>query len=403
MIRSSRTSLRFANEGKIDKLDLFLNEYFRVEQAYVGILWKAKMEDARFSVPSLLPKDMTEKVETWISARARQCAGKQASGVVRGTFPSLIKMEYKHKMLVQKGCHRKARKLQTKIERLRTEGPTLNKFAAELDGRFVEISAKKETVFDMWLDLSSLGDKLKISIPLRKTRHFNNLSVKGEIKDGVRISKDGVTFMFDIKEPDKKIEGKVVGVDIGIKAVVSLSDGFQSGKDKHGWDLDGIQDRISRREKGGKGFERTQAHRKNHINWCLNQVDLSDIKRINIEKLKNMRRGKGTSRKLSHWTYTLIFDKLNRLAEEHGVRAVEVDPAYKSRRCAKCGWVCEGNRKGRNFKCRRCGHAADADLNASVNIALDLPLTGKEEQRLYHSGEGFLWTTVGQESIVPVT
>ena len=48
---------------------------------------------------------------------------------------------------------------------------------------------------------------------------------------------------------------------------------------------------------------------------------------------------------------------------------VKVDPAYTSQTCAECGHVNKENRKTQaTFQCTACGHTANADRNAAVNI-----------------------------------
>ena len=48
---------------------------------------------------------------------------------------------------------------------------------------------------------------------------------------------------------------------------------------------------------------------------------------------------------------------------------VKVDPAYTSQTCAQCGHVNKENRKIQaTFQCTACGHTANADRNAAVNI-----------------------------------
>jgi putative transposase len=49
---------------------------------------------------------------------------------------------------------------------------------------------------------------------------------------------------------------------------------------------------------------------------------------------------------------------------------IEVDARYSSQTCAACGCVCKESREGRRFSCVRCGHAADADVNAAQVILL---------------------------------
>lgn len=61
---------------------------------------------------------------------------------------------------------------------------------------------------------------------------------------------------------------------------------------------------------------------------------------------------------------------IRRACEKQNVRVTEVNPRYTSQRCFACGHTDRENRHGSEFLCRRCGHIADADANASANIAL---------------------------------
>jgi putative transposase len=46
-----------------------------------------------------------------------------------------------------------------------------------------------------------------------------------------------------------------------------------------------------------------------------------------------------------------------------------VNPAYTSQTCSQCGHVAPDNRKSRElFVCENCGHTANADVNAAINI-----------------------------------
>ena len=44
----------------------------------------------------------------------------------------------------------------------------------------------------------------------------------------------------------------------------------------------------------------------------------------------------------------------------------------------------------------------DADLNAAINISLDLKPIGKQERLAQINRKGFYWLVSGQEPIVPV-
>jgi hypothetical protein len=56
-------------------------------------------------------------------------------------------------------------------------------------------------------------------------------------------------------------------------------------------------------------------------------------------------------------------------AKRAGVPVVFVDPRYTSRQCAACGCIDKKNRTNQaTFRCVSCGHTANADSNAAINI-----------------------------------
>lgn len=62
--------------------------------------------------------------------------------------------------------------------------------------------------------------------------------------------------------------------------------------------------------------------------------------------------------------------------ERNRVSFRSVYPAYTSQCCSKCDYTDRGNRSGEEFKCLKCGHVGNADINASQNI-LNRFLTGQ--------------------------
>jgi len=396
MIKSTTTTIKFANQVKKKTLNDLRKEYRNVVSTFVNLIWNLD------KIPTLLPKEITSKIDTWLSARMLQCAGKQASGIVRGTKKKQEKRKWMIDKLNKERKHKKARKLQKIYDKITTSKPEIGSVDLELDSRFVKVDLDNDTVFDGWLTLSSIGNKLKIKIPFKKNKHFNKMQSKGKIKSGVRIGKNDITFMFDLPDKPKKNSGKILGIDIGQKDSISCSNGFVASKNKHNHDLISITSILSRKKKGSKGFKRCQEHRKNYINWSINQLNLNGVKQVNRENIKDLRRGKRYSRRLSHWTYTEIFDKLDSYCEEQGVLVQTVNPTYTSQRCSKCGWTHKINRKGKLFKCTSCSFECDADLNASLNISLPLLRISKKQRLKQENRKGFYWNAEGQEPIVPV-
>ena len=395
MIKSSKVTLKFCNKGKIETIDRIITEYSEVIKKFVDILWELEF------VPKLIDKTITSKIDSWLSARMIQCAGKQASAIIRGTRKKQEKRLFIYNKLISEGKYKKAKKLKHIIDNIKITKPVIDNIEMELDYRFIEFGFENETSFDGWVTLGSIGHKLKLNIPFKRTKHFNKLKQKGTLKNGVRLGRNFITFVFDIPDKIKKDEGCVIGIDVGQINTITCSDGFTSVKDTHGHDLDSITNKLVKKQKGSKAFKRAQDHRTNFINWSINQLDLENIKEVRIENIKNLRKGKRSSKKLSLWTYTEIFSKLEDYCNEQGVLVVKVNPTYTSKRCSVCGWTRSSNRKGKQFKCGHCNNIIDADLNASVNIAMPLkPIWFKQRQQ-YNIKKGFFWNIVGEDSIVP--
>jgi transposase len=264
MIRSSKTTLKFARDGKLSQLATFIDEYRNVVDKFVTLLWDEK------KIPSLLPKKFTDKANTWLSARLVQCAGKQASAIVRGTQKKQKSRLWVIDKLTQEGKHKQARKLQKIHDETTITKPDINMINPELDSRFVKVDLDNSTTFDGWLEIGSIGNRMKLVLPFKKTKHFNKLLKNGKIKGGVRISKESVTFMFELPDVSKVNVGAILGIDIGQKTVISCSNGFTSKVNSQGHDLSSITKIMSRKRKGSKAFARCSNHRTNYINWTIN-------------------------------------------------------------------------------------------------------------------------------------
>ncbi|MFA5758778.1 MAG: transposase [Clostridia bacterium] len=396
IIRSTKSSIKFSNKNKLNSINLFVDEYKRITQKFVDILWENK--DKKIS--SLLDKSITNQInDSWLSQRAIQSAGKQASGIVRGTVQKHKQRLYKLKELMKLKTNTK--KLQRKIDRTILTKPNLKSVSPELDSRFIEI-INSDNSFDLWVKLSSIGNKQVFYIPIKKTEHFNKLINENyNLKKGIRISKTSITFMFE-KEQIFREKGETLGIDIGIKNTISASNNFYSTPCKHNHTLESIQKTLSNKKKGSKNFKQTQEHRKNYINWTINQLNLDNFKTVKLEKIKNMRYKSRSSRFMSHWTYTDIFDKLCLKCEELGVQVLHISPTYTSQRCSACGWTRKRNRKGKVFKCEKCNFTSDSDLNGSFNISLDLPEILWEKRHAHDNKKGFYWHVRGEEPIVPL-
>ena len=319
MLRKSTFFLNFANPGKEQELRRILEESKRVVNIFINVLWSQQKFTGKFC---------HLKTETWLSARLQQALSKQALEIVKS---------------------QRKRKLKFK--------PEFKGRSIQLDSRFVTF-LHIENSFDFWFKISSLGDGIKLSIPCRKHRHFNQLAEDGwKLKASTRLGIKGDRLVLDVyfeKEAPKLIatsEGQLLGSEFKILA-----------------------DKIQRKKVGSKGFEKALLERDEFVNRTVKSLPFESTKTFVIEELKGLKNGrrfhKEFQAKFQRWTYPTLVKRIKLTSERLGVRVEEVNPAYTSQTCSRCGTKDKNSRKGEVFTCTSCGYESDADLNASVNISM---------------------------------
>ena len=333
MKRSVTVSVDLANDGKKLKLDSIFLESRRVVNLFIDKLWKLRDFSSKF---------IGFKVDTWLSARMNQCLGKQALQIVK----SQRKKKKKHK-------------------------PRFEKDVIELDERFVDVQFDDNT-FDIWVKIASIENRMSINLPARKHKHLNRYFNDGwTLKKSMRLRKfEGRYFIdlyFEKEQAELATTGASIGCDIGYKKLIALSDGRTTDID-----FTKVYEKIVRKKQASKQFKKTLKERDNLINREINKLDLSMLKTLVVEDLKNVKHksrfSKQFNNKLSRWSYPRVLDKLNRVCEERGIKFIKVNPAYTSQTCNVCDFIHKDNRHGVLFKCLKCGMTMDADLNAAINI-----------------------------------
>lgn len=354
MIRQVELSLKFLNKEKRIKLTEFHLKYIEALKFFVDILWDSN--EYKF-----VTTDSLKKCNVNITSRAKQCAGKQALSIINGTLKKHKQRIYRRDILKSNG--EDTSKLNLLISK-KPSKPIIENIPIELDSRFISILDINNT-FDLWVKFTGINGK--ITCPLKKTKIFNKWNKQGALKQSCRLTKNSIILYF---ECDKKqqVGNKVIGIDIGINSVITTSDGVQNKICPHGHSMNSILRKLSKKKKGSKSFKRAVEHRKNFINWSINQLSLNSCNSIVVENISNMRKGKNRGRFLSHFTYTIIFNKLEQLCEEWNVSINKVNPAYTSQKCSVCGEIKTENRNGEHFTCVNCGYSQNADVNAAVNI-----------------------------------
>jgi len=121
-----------------------------------------------------------------------------------------------------------------------------------------------------------------------------------------------------------------------------------------------------------KLVNKIKAYLKNEINRTLNDIIKNNKpKEIIVERLNftSPKLSKKLNRMLSNFGKRAIEEKFKSLEERYNIKITEVNPAYTSQTCNKCGYIDKRNRKSQEvFICGFCGKKQNADINASKNI-----------------------------------
>lgn len=248
------------------------------------------------------------------------------------------------------------------------------------------------------LDLKS--KKLKLpQLDWIKVRGYKNIkTINGRIRNAT-ISKEptGKYYVSILYEMYEKIPGStpqnIVGIDLGVKKLLTLSDGITYDNNKY---IDKYQKRIkrkqrelSRKEKGSKNYYKCKKElailysklanaRKYYTHKITKNItDNYDI--ITCEKLTTKEmiiKGKTTklSSKISDATFSEIIRQLLYKSKFKGKKFYQVSTYYPSSQiCNRCN---NQDRKykdltEREYNCPKCGEKIDRDLNASINIMFE--------------------------------
>ena len=415
-IRTSKHSIKFSNTNKLTNLDILISEYRRCLTHLVSYIWNNgysytskgniktfNIQSNQLDCPSMLTSDVItkSKLETFLTGRALKCCLTQAAGMIKAATLKQKKRLYFLEQEKLKGTPRSKRK--QFIKKLKCNIPQIpncDNAKLELNSICSNLKVEKDKHFDSFLRLTSITkNKMDIKIPIQHNRHSLKLQSKGKMLNSFLIGNDIINIRWELPSIKEKQEGIIVGADQGKKDVLTLSNGTVTSKtDCHGHSLDSIILKVSKKKKGSNAFRKAKTHQKNFVNWSINNLNLKEIKQINLEKIWNIGYKNPRSRLMSHWCNTIIRDKIQTKCENEGVRFTLQSCTYRSQRCSnpKCGYVNKLNRKGKAFICRHCGNTMDADLNASSNHVAELPeIPYRLRQLKLNHTKGFFWKPEG--------
>lgn len=193
-------------------------------------------------------------------------------------------------------------------------------------------------------------------------------------------------FMVEFEDSERKhsFPRRSVGIDVGIKSVVALSNKIVI--DHPNWlkkslaELRVLQRKAARQQKGSKRQTATykkiaklHEHVSNQRKDFYHKLSRDISKKyciIGIEdlNLSFMNRNKNISRQSYDAGVGVFRQMLTYKAEEAGGKVIAVNPAYTSQKCSRCGHKEKKSLAVRVHKCSNCGLKLSRDVNAAKNI-----------------------------------
>lgn len=410
MIRTSKHFItnNDTNKNKLIRYSAFLKEMRRVAGIYVEYLWNTHYEwkdkhgkllildikNRQYRCPPYFDYNLIP-VETNLSARALSSLVTQCCGIVKAVLEGQNHRQYIYDRKV-KNNEEINEKLIEKINEFEPTKPQTDRINIELSTKCCDFGFPTKE-FDGFLRLKSIGRNYgQINLPIKFHKQSNKWKKTSVLKGSFLFCDNKIEMRWE-SFPPKKTEGITVGADQGKGNVLYLGDSQCTPKtDKDGHSLDSIIDEMARKKTGSKAFKRKKDHRKNFINWSINQLNFKNIMHVKIEKVFDIKRGKRVNRKMRFWASKLASEKTIRLCEEMGVLSTEQASAYRSQRCSDCGMVLKRNRKKQQYVCENCGLVIHADFNACKNHEADLPEVPQWLSNLHlNRTSGFLWKPEG--------
>jgi len=248
MKRSLKFSLDLANTDKLKALDKLSQEYRKEVNYFLKRLFKKKE----------LSEEFLKSHNSSLSYRYKQCAKRQAF------------------KLFKSWCRNKKK----------GDKPKLKNLSLVLDYRFMELQkSKRSDTFDYWVKIATLNRGKPIFLPLKSydyaKQYFKNWQL---LKGGRLLKKQGSWFLeltFQKETPTKKEKGKVIGLDIGIKKLITTSEGKEYGKD-----IERLMNKIQRKQQKSKAFLRALKERDYYIKRTIKTLNWNKLKAIVMENIK---------------------------------------------------------------------------------------------------------------------
>ena len=199
-----------------------------------------------------------------------------------------------------------------------------------------------------------------------------------------------IQLVCDIPEPLRVVDKRdVVGIDMGVKSSVTLSNAMQYRPLAHDdTRRKRMQRKVSRAKRGGNGRKKAKVllakesrrisiRRQNAIHRMTTEIVKTHSANLVLEDLKvqNMTasggsRKRGLNRSMLQQAWGEIGTQLVYKAESAGGQCVRVPPHHTTQTCSNCMSLPPESidLSVRTYECKHCGYVADRDVNTARNV-----------------------------------
>lgn len=393
---------KFITKKKQSQLDIIIKEYSRVVNIFIGkYQWKISNKKTKRDKKTqfdLCYKDYIHSIDTWLSARLVKNAFREGYGMV---------ISAKSNATVRKEHYRRPHHSGKKM--------ILSETIAT-----IELNPKTKK-FDLLVSLGSIGNKIKIIIPLKKNNLFNHYNDSWAISKSITVTNYYVQFSF-IKNIEKKnidkieklrntfgdeykamqqelillekgsdafnkqkekihnfinktiSKNKILGLDCGINKLLASTDDKTFGQ---GYKQ--LLEKLLRKKQNSKAWYRCKEqirefidHHIKNLNYKLyNLIVVEDLNNVHKDMKLKLRLSKNMRRLVSKWTFRYIYERLFAYCDLNRVRYRQVMSFYNSKTCPICGYTDQKNRKSQeSFCCLKCDYSDNADYSSSKRAVI---------------------------------
>ena len=178
--------------------------------------------------------------------------------------------------------------------------------------------------------------------------------------------------------------GKEAGIDMGLKAFLTDSDGNTVANPRHVRKaekrLKRLHRRLSRKQKHSqnrqkarkqlaKGYLKVQRQREDFARKTASTLITShDLIAYEHLKIANLVKNRKLAKSISDAAWGCFLVWLTYYGQVHAIPVIAVEPAFTSQDCSTCGTRMKKNLSVRTHLCTGCGLVLDRDHNAALNI-----------------------------------